>query len=214
MTAETRDDRVSRRRWLLAGLALPLSRARALMAEAPALGVTWDGDNLHVSAPRLRFLTGKPLERLKNGSTVIFLSQLTLSTDRTWMSPLRKIPDRLVVSYDLWEDKFKVTRLGYAAQSKNRMTAAEAEQWCVESLVISATGLAPDREFWLRLDLRVADPRELSSVVGEPGISITKLIEIFSRKPDADEPKWSVEAGPLRLSELVRTQPRRGPRSG
>jgi len=214
MTAETRDKRVSRRRWLTAALACPLSRALGLMAEAPQLGVTWDGDRLHVSAPRLRFLNGKPLDRLKNGATVVFLSQLTLSTDPGWLTPLRRIPDRLVLSYDLWEEKFKVTRLGHDAQSKNRLTAEEAERWCVESLAVSSSGLAPDRQFWLRLELRVADPKELSSVVGEPGISITGLIEIFSRKPGNDELRWSVEAGPLRLTDLARTLPRRGPRTG
>jgi hypothetical protein len=214
MATESRDERVSRRRWLMASLALPLSRALGLMAEPPPLGVTWDGDNLHVSAPRLRFLNGKPLERLKNGGTVVFLSQLTLSTDPGWQTPLRRIPDRLVVSYDLWEERFSVTRLGHEAQSKSRMTAADAERWCLESLAISSFGLTPDRQFWLRLELRVADSKELASVVGEPGISITGLIEVFSRKPGADDLRWSLDAGPLRLTELARTQPRRGPRTG
>jgi hypothetical protein len=214
MTAGLRDERVSRRRWLVASLAIPLSRALGLMAEPPPLGVTWDGDRLHVSAPRLRFLTGKPLERLKSGGTVVFLSQLTLSTDPGWQAPLRRIPDRLVVSYDLWEERFSVTRLGHDAQSKSRMTAADTERWCVESLGISSAGLTPERPFWLRLELRVADSRELASVVGEPGISITGLIELFSRKPGGDDLRWSLEAGPLRLAELARKQPRRGSRTG
>jgi hypothetical protein len=125
------------------------------------------------------------------------------------------MPERLVVSYDLWEGTFTAKRLGHQPVSKSRMTAEEAERWCVERLIISASGLAPDKQFWLRLELRVADPKELSTVVGEPGISITRLVEIFSRKPGADDQRWSVEAGPLRLSELVRTQPpRRGPRAG
>jgi hypothetical protein len=205
---------MTRRRWLLASVGLPLSRAVALMAEAPRLGVTWDGDNLHISAPTLRFLAGKPLERLENGATVVFLSQLSLSTDGTWNTPFRRVQDRLVVSYDLWEKKFSVTRLGHAAQSRGRMSAAEAQQWCVDSLVVSSTGMAPDRPYWLRLEMRVADPKELSSAVGQPGISITKLVEIFSRKPGIDEQRWALEAGPFKLSELVRIQPRRGPRTG
>ena len=43
--------KISRRSWLLAGLAIPLFRARA----ADPLKVTYDGDNLHVAAPDLAF---------------------------------------------------------------------------------------------------------------------------------------------------------------
>ncbi len=211
MAATTRES-VSRRGWLLAGLAVPVSRAAAFLADMPQLGVTWDGDNLHVTAPRLHFLSGKPLERLKNGGTVVFLSQLTIFTDGR-ATVMRRSPERLVLSYDLWEEKFSVTRLGSTSRSASRLTAPAAEAWCLESLLIGSTGLAPDRPFWLRFEMRTADARELSSAVGEPGISITRLVEIFSRKPDAEEQNWTLDAGPLRLSELTR-HPGRERRSG
>ena len=38
----------------------------------------YDGDNLHVAAPTLHFLTGKPLERLKYGDVVAYVLQLEL----------------------------------------------------------------------------------------------------------------------------------------
>jgi len=212
MAASSRDFRVSRRRWLQAGLWLPLSRDAVALADAPALAVTCDGDNLRVSAPRLHFLMGKPLERLRNGASVVFLSQLTLFTDGH-ATVFRRVPDRLVFSYDVWEEKFSVTRLGPAQRSVSRLSAQAAEAWCLDSLLISVSGLAPDRPFYLRFEMRTADPKELSSVVGDPGISIRGLIELFSRTPSAEEPHWSLEAGPLRLSELART-PGRGPRRG
>jgi len=65
MAQPARDIRISRRSWLLAGLGIPLLRARA---EEPLL-VSFDGDNLHVAAPGLHFLTGKPLSRLKDANT-------------------------------------------------------------------------------------------------------------------------------------------------
>ena len=205
---------MSRRDWLLAGVALPLSRSAAMLAEAPPppLGVTWDGDTLRASTPRLHFLTGAPLNRLHDGATVVFLSQLTLFTDSR-ANVFRRVPDRFVLSYDLWEDKFSVTRMGSGPRSISHVSAASAESWCLENLLISASGLAPDRPFWLRFEMRTADPKELSSVVGEPGISITRLIEIFSRKPGPEQPNWTLEAGPLRLNELGRT-PGRERRSG
>src|ERR1051326_9168696 len=98
---------ISRRRWLLAGVAIPLSRLWA----SELLSVTWDGDDLHVSAPQLHFLAGKPLDRLKDGAAVVFLSQLTLTTDK-FSTSLRRTPERFVFSYDLWEEKFSVTKLG------------------------------------------------------------------------------------------------------
>jgi hypothetical protein len=212
MAAPKRNARVSRRRWLLAGGGVSLFRAAALAVQSPALGVTWDGDNLHVSAPRLHFLSGKPLERLRDGATVVFLSQLTVLTDGRG-GIFRRVPDRLVVSYDLWEEKFSVTRLGGTPRSVSHLSAAAAEAWCLETLLISASGLTPDRPFWVRLELRTADPREVSTAVGEPGISITRLIDIFSRKPGAQESAWTLEAGPLRLADLART-PGRGTRNG
>ena len=199
---------ISRRSWLLAGLATPLVRAWS----AEKLAVNWDGDNLHVAAPGLHFLTGKPMERLRDGATVAFFSQLTLFTDNR-VSVFRRITDRLLVSYDLWEEKFSVSRLLSADRPVSHLTAAAAEAWFVEGLAISAMGLVPDGPFWLRLELRTADPRELSSVLGEPGISITRLIEVFSRKPGGDEPNWTLDRGPLRLAELPRA-PVRGTRSG
>ena len=51
----------------------------------------------------------------------------------------------------------------------------------MENLAISALGMAPDRPFWLRFDLRTADPKDLSRVWSDSGISVSGLIEIFSR---------------------------------
>ena len=207
MTRHSGRGQISRRSWLLAGLATPLLRART----AGNLTLTFDGDNLHVAAPQLHFLTGRPLSRLQEGATVVFLSQLTIFGDShgtVW----RHAPERLTVSYDVWEEKFGVV-LGTANRRVSRLSAAAAETWCLDKLAISTLGLAPDRPFWFRLELRTADPKDLSSVVGEPGISIRGLIELFSRKPGADQDQWTLDAGPLRLANLSRTSGR-GTRNG
>ena len=204
MTRRTRLSQMSRRSWLLAGLAIPLYRARA----ASSVAVTFDGDNLHVIVPRLHFLTGKPLDRLMDGASVAFLAQLTLFGEDHG-TVIRRLPDRLVFSYDLWEEKFSVNRLGSVPRSASRLSMAAAEAWCLEDLQISASGLAPARPFWVKFELRTEDPKESSSVAGNAGISIARLIEMFSRKPSAGEPFWTLEAGPLRVADLVRTYGRR-----
>src|SRR5436305_303928 len=147
MALIARDDRISRRCWLLAGLGVAVSGLRA----AETLDVAFDGDTLRVNAPELHFLTGKSLERLKDGATVTFLSQLTVFSDQQG-TVFRRTPERLVVSYDLWEKTFSVTIPGGGKRSIARVSAAHAESWCLENLAVSALGMAPDRRFWLRFD--------------------------------------------------------------
>lgn len=200
---------ISRRSWLIAGIAAPLFPLRG---QEP-FSVTFDGDNLHVVAPTLHFLTGKPLARLKDGATVVYLAQFTLFTD-AYLTVLRRTPmDRFAISYDIWADnKFTVVMPG--AHSAKNMSAGATEQWCLENMAINTAGLAPDRPFWLQLDMRTVDPRELSSIVNGQGFSlVSSLILLFGRKPGADDPQWRRQAGPLRLADLTRT-PGRGPRNG
>jgi len=203
MADSPRNTQISRRSWLLAGLAAPLFRLRG----AETIAVTFDGDNLHVTAPAFHFLTGKPLTRLKNGSTVVFLTQLTIFSD-PFVTVLKRAPvERFVVSYDIWsEDRFSVTIPG--VRTAGNLTAQATEQWCMENLAIKASGLGPDRQFWIQLEMRTAEPRELSNVVSGPGISLGNLISLLSRKPGADDPQWKPQGGPYRLSDLSRAHGR------
>jgi hypothetical protein len=195
--------KISRRSWLLAGLTVPLFRAWA----EPLLHVTSDGDSLHVAAPQLHFLTGRPLARLKDGNTVVFLSQLTLFRDDR-VTVIRRKPERFTVSYDLWEERFQVG-MAVDRRSGARLSMEETEGWCLENLAISALGLETQRPFWLRFELRTASEKEISAVAGDTGISIRGLIEMFSRRAGADEEHWALNAGPLRLGDLPRTAGRR-----
>ncbi|HLK49334.1 MAG TPA: hypothetical protein VKT49_14430 [Bryobacteraceae bacterium] len=203
MNSDFAHRQISRRSWLLAGLTVPLLSARS----TGNLSFAFDGDDLHVAAPQLHFLSGRPLARLQDGATVVFISQLTIFRDdrgTVW----RRNPERLTVSYDVWEEKFSVI-LGSTNRRVSRLSASAAETWCLSNLAISALGMEPDQPFWFRLDLRTADPKDLSAVVGDPGISISALIELFSRKPGADQDQWTGYAGPLRLSKLPRISARR-----
>jgi hypothetical protein len=191
---------INRRNWLQAGFAVVVFAAPAAIA-TPALNVTFDGDDLHVAAPQFHFLTGKPLERLKDGATVVFLSQLTLRDDRGF--EFRRAPERLTISYDVWEEKFKVV-MSVDNHSVSGLSLAAAETWCLDNLAISTLGMEPTRPFALYLDMRVATERDLATLMGDRGISMRNWIEFFSRKPGADLP-FHLEAGPFRLADLPRT---------
>src|SRR5437764_2795466 len=134
---------------------------------------------------------------------------MTLFSD-TRGTVFKRTAERLVVSYDLWEEKFSVTIPGGSKRRLLNVSAAEAESWCLENLAISAMGLAPNRPFWLRFDLRTADRKELASIVGDSGVSLTGLIDVFSRKPGVGEASFSRTAGPFRLQNLPRTPSSRG----
>src|SRR5205085_442987 len=160
----------------------------------------FDGDNLHIAAPDLHFLSGKALDRLKNADTVSYLSQITLLSDERGTVLRPPTRERVIVSYDLWEEKFAVTIPGSAHRTVSHMTAARAEAWVLDGLAVSALGLAPDRPFWMRFDLQTASQKELSRVMGDSGLSLNGLIDLLSRGPGPKELSWSRTAGPLRLN--------------
>jgi len=202
---------MSRRSWLLAGLTTPLLSLSA----ADPLKVTYDGDNLHVAAPTLHFLTGKPLERLKYGDVVAYVAQLELLNDTRTAAvrPLQK--GRFVVSYALWEETFSVTRLGSSAGSVPRtveglsMNAAEA--WCLDNLTMSTQGLEASASYWLRLELRTGTARDFENEA-KIGVSIHDLIDFLGRK-NTEVTHWGPLETRVRLADLPRMAGR-GSRNG
>jgi hypothetical protein len=145
---------------------------------------------------------------------VVFASQITLCAADGGTPPFRRpVAERLIFSYDLWEEKFSVTVRGAVPRSQSRLTVEQAEAFALGELAVTALGLAPDRPFWLRFELRARSSKELSTVVGDSGISLKDLaIDWLSRKPGADDLPYTRSAGPYRLADLHRTPPVRGPR--
>jgi hypothetical protein len=210
MKTRLRETRISRRSWLLAGLAVPLFSARA----ADSMKVMTDGDNLHVAAPTLHFLEGKPLERLKYGDVVAYVAQLELLNEsRT--AVVRPQKGRFVVSYALWEEKFSVTQLGStpggATRTVEGLTLAAAETWCFDNLTMSTLGLEHNLYYWLRLELRTGTARDFADDA-KMGISIHDLIELFGRK-NTEVTHWGPLETRVRLADLPRLAGR-GSRNG
>jgi hypothetical protein len=189
------------RRCLLAGLVacLPL-RAQAL---APRLA----DDHLRVAAPQLHFLTGKVLDCLHNGAPVALLFQLTLAADGSASASLKDVA-RFVISYDLWEEKFSVVRLGDPAGPASHLSAEATQAWCIDALSLSVTGLAADKPFWLRLEGRTEDPKEEAGIEAEGTVSLARLVELFSRRTRSGQQRWTAQAGPVRLADLRKSSGR------
>ncbi|MCU1335151.1 MAG: hypothetical protein JWO19_732 [Bryobacterales bacterium] len=195
--------------WLIAAFLSGL--AFAMWAEELILST--QESRLEFSAPRLHFLVGKPLERLRNASEVPFDFKITLwSGNRSHM--LRETPARFVVSYDLWEEKFSVTKMVTPRRTARHLTDIGAEAWCLQEMAMDITGVNASEPLWARLEIRAEDGKETGLPFGrgsitDSGISLSSLIEIFSRPAATTQPHWSVETGPVTLDELRRSR-RRG----
>jgi len=195
--------------WVIAAFFSGL--AFAMFAEELILST--QESRLEFAAPRVHFLVGKPLERLRNASEVPFAFKITLwSGTRTHV--MREVPARFVVSYDLWEEKFSVTKLVTPRRTARHLTNDAAEAWCLQEMSQDITGVGATEPLWARLEIRAEDSKEAGLPFGrgnitDSGISLTSLIEVFSHPAATTQPHWTIETGPVTLDEL-----RRGRRRG
>ncbi len=196
--------------WCAALAAAGLVCAYAIEYNALRLNPRLEGDLLRVSAPNFSFLSGKSLERLKDGASVAFIAQLTVSSSQNYVLPDARSVARFAVSYDIWQERFSVTRFSEskpgraldARGSVSHLTGPAAEAWCLENLAIGKSELPGDRPFYVHLDLRVEDPRDQAGVIGDTGISIARLVDIFSRPVREKQVHWLLDSGPVRLDEI------------
>jgi hypothetical protein len=183
--------------------ALPVAQALA----APPLELRLEqGNFIRISAPGFQFLTGKPLERLKNGRSVSFFGQLSISTDGNRTVQKRELT-RFVLSYDIWEERFSairypVSQVEQAARKSAPLTESAVQNWCLENFTIDASEFPLSQQLWLRLELRADDVRDTAGLIGEPGISISRLIDLFSQPARTSQERWQLDSGPFRLSDL------------
>jgi hypothetical protein len=195
--------------WVIAAFLSGLALAMA----AEELILSTQASRLEFAAPRVHFLVGKPLERLRNASEVPFDFKITLwSGTRSHM--LRQTPARFVVSYDLWEEKFSVTKLVTPRRTARHLTDTAAEAWCLQEMGMDVAGVSANEPLWARLEIRAEDGKEAGLLFGrgnitDSGISLTSfLIDVFSRPAATTQPHWSVETGPVTLDDLRRGRPR------
>lgn len=175
-----------------------------LQAWSPtALTVRQDDGVLRVAAPNLHFLEGKTLRRLQDGAGLVFSLQLSLSGDQ-FRTVSRRQVERFVVSFDLWEEKFAVTRLGAGKLQASHLSREAAERWMFEHAGLPLYGLAPAAPHWVRAELRADDPRDVGGFLLDPAVTLTRLVEWFGRAQRGEAEHWSLQHGPFTPAQLQR----------
>lgn len=204
MQAPSRGLQISRRGWLMAGLLVPLFRARA--ADLPL--VYYEDDKLHISSLGLHFLRGKSLTRLKDGDTVEYVATVSLFRDR-FVTPIKRVENHFLVSYDILGtgDEYSVSTPGPPRRNATNLSQSATETWCLARVAV-APGIAKDQDFWLQLELRTVPPR-MSSILNGQGLHVD-LLEVLT--PGENERQQFRTEHPLRLDDL--TKPLSGGRRG
>jgi hypothetical protein len=172
----------------------------AMSVSSEDLFVRRVSNDIHVAAPRFHFLTGKTLERLHDGALLPFDFQLSIAAG-TKSNVVARAPERFLISYDLWQEKFSVVRLRDLRKSPANLSAVAAEAWCVDNVVLPAAALPPANQLWARLEVRSVD-QKTPAAVSDAGISIISLVELFSRPPRPQQDHWSLESAAFHLGEL------------
>ena len=173
----------------------------AALLAAQSLIARVEGDQLRIAAPRLHFLVGESLIRLRDGATVRYAFQLTARADRTGRV-LARSEEQFAVSYDLWEEKFAIARLGASPKSVSHLSTAAAEAWCVDNTALPIAGLNVNQQFWVRLDYRTDDSAPPVDASENSSFTLSALIDIFSRRTRNELVHGAEEIGPLRLDTL------------
>lgn len=175
----------------------------ALAIVTQDLYISRQDDQIRIAAPRTHFLAGKALDRIRDGNTVHFDFQVTLASGAQ-QNVVHRIVERFAVSYDLWEERFSVTRLRTPRKGAAHLSTQEAESWCLNNLALFAPRDVRDKPMWVKLEIRAEDPmqRGPGPLFTDPGVNLSSLIEIFSRPASKTQASWTLESGPVQWGDL------------
>jgi hypothetical protein len=191
--------------WTSIGRAVPLVIVAIVFdlvwLGAQSVAVTRVNDTLHVRAPELRFLQGRVLTQLRDGRTARLDVRLEV-LGRARGIPLAQVEQAFNISFDLWEERFAVTRLGQPARSVSHLTSTAAEAWCLDNVTIPASAIQPERRgaVWIRLLLRTRDEAPARQSDDDSPFSIRVLIDALGRRDAREAEPLVLEAGPFNVN--------------
>jgi hypothetical protein len=182
------------------GVAAALAVLVHLSGQPAPVTVERDGDLLRLRAPKLDLLSGAPLQRLHDGRSVTYV--VTASIRIHGGARVHGLTLEVIVSYDLWEERFSVVQRDDPKVGALHLTAAAAEAWCVDLLAMPVRAAPADRPFVVKLECSLRE--ENAPAADTPSATtLTGLIDFFSRKERSAPPRWEASSLPLRLAELI-----------
>lgn len=173
----------------------------ALLASAQSAAVDVSEGLIRVRPAGVTLLDGASLERLKVGALVQLDVSLAVLPSRGG-TPVARRADSFRVSYDLWEERFAVRRVGPPARSASHATREGLDAWCLAQLAIPVTELSSiaPAPFWIRLQYDAAGPERPATPDADDPFMLSSLIDLFSRRRSADRSARTIEAGPFPLA--------------
>ena len=160
------------------------------------------GDALHVRVPGLAFIEGPVSERLQDGRSVRIDFDLTV-LEKSPGPAIARAQHSFNLSFDLWEERFAVTRIGQTPRSMSHLTRRAAEDWCLDNVTVPVdcvwgASLATRRSgCGLSIGCRIGPSSGRRR--GAPTFTLQTLIDVLSRQTRRPEQGKSMEAGPFRL---------------
>jgi hypothetical protein len=177
--------------------------AWAQIASAQSLDVKLEGDHLRVSVGNSHLIAGDALQKLRDGSSVTYLVRVSAWSGKAGKL-LTSTEYKFVVSFDIFEEKFQVTRIMPSAKVASHLSLNAAEAACTEGLEIPLTGIASTMPFWVRWEFQAE-----FAVGVESGGGLGTIVDMFALRPAKDPTTAFKEAGPYRSADLPRYSPSR-----
>jgi hypothetical protein len=194
--------------WRSGLLTLVIMASPALLT-GQSLTVRAVGDALHVRAAALGLIEGQVSDSLRDGRSVRVDFELTV-LERPEGPSVTQGRHGFNLSFDLWEQRFAVTRIGTPPRSVSHLTSKDAEAWCLENVTLPLIALGRfgrEAPFWVRLQYRVQGLVPASASDDDAAFTLRKLIDVLSRRRQEDEWGKLMEAGPFRLSNQPGARP-------
>ncbi|HVW04869.1 MAG TPA: hypothetical protein VHB78_07650 [Vicinamibacterales bacterium] len=189
------------------GLAALLVAASAVWLSAQAMAISTSGDLLRVTAPGFGVLDAPVVEQLRDGRSVRVGADLAVR-ERPDGAIVAEAHETFALSFDLWEERYAITRVGTPSLSISHLRARDAEAWCLAHLAVSLSEvgrIGRDTPFWIRLQYRVLNPERVPT--SDEPFSLGGLIEILGRRRAGEAAPKTLDGGPFRLSALPRPTP-------
>lgn len=170
------------------------------IARGESLKVHLNGDQLHMEARDLRFLSQTAQARLHDGATVIYRFRLLVSDSRNG-SAVAEYTYHCVFSFDILEEKYKVSRQEPGYRTASHLSENAARDLCLDSLTIPAASLSTNSSFWISMEYQLED-RQSGVERSDSHSVLDTLVNIFGQRNKTPQPVDVLRGGPFRMDDL------------